>query len=159
VVADTLIWQSRRSFFDTPVVWTQFTAPARATRMVLGAWGNYGCSSIGTVRNVDTGGVLSGPASSITGIAYNPRHGTLWVAESNGPFWRMKQGDSALAQISSIPGGGGRLAPITPIPGAILTGNDTGAYMSPDAGLTWRKLLAGATSSIGYYSPAVPGTY
>jgi hypothetical protein len=159
VAVDTTVWLSRRAFTDTPTPWTQFSGAILTTRLVLGAWGNYVGASDGTVKNVDTGAVLAGPTSAITGMAYNPRHGTLWVAEQSGKFWRMRQGDSSLSNLSTIPSGGGRLSPITPIPGTILTANDAGAWMSPDAGVTWRKLLAGAASGAGYYSTPVPGTY
>jgi hypothetical protein len=159
VVSGTTIWLSRRAFLDKPVEWIKYTTPVRATCMVLGKWGNYAGASDGTVTNVGTGQVLADLATAITRMAYHPRHGTLWVVESSGAFWRMKQGDSVLSQIGTIPGGGGRLAPITPIPGALLNSNDAGAFLSPDAGVTWHRILSGPAYSIGYSGLPVPGTY
>lgn len=159
VAVATTIWTSRLAFQDAPVVWASFPQPAQAISLLLGRWGNYAGASNGTVLNVDSDTVLAGPTTAIVGMAYNPRHGTLWVSELGGKFWRMAQGASTLTNLSTIPGGGGPIAPITPIPGAILVGNDSGTYLSPDAGLTWRLLLGGPTGTAGYSSPPVPGTY
>jgi hypothetical protein len=158
VAAGNDVWVTRRSFTDTPARWAS-SDDCRIAQFVVSAYASYiGCDDA-AVREVATGHVLAGPTSSITGLAFNPRHGTLWVLEQNGHFWRMRQGESTLTNLSTVPGGGGQLVPITAAAGLILTANGAGTWISPDAGVTWRLLLGSPASSVGAYLPPTPGSY
>ena len=158
VASSNSVWVSYRAFQDQPTVWASFAYPIMATQLLVNAFGNYVGSSTGQVLNVDTGAILAGPTSPIIGLAFNPRQSTLWVMELNGQFWRMPAGGSSLIALSTVAGGGGRLVPVNPIPGFILTANTLGAQASLDAGLTWRRIIAGQANNVGWYAQPVPGS-
>lgn len=156
-VTATYVWHTTNASASAPVASATFSTTA--TAVLISTAGNYAGASDGTVLNMTTGAILSGPTTPILGLASHPRNNNLWVLEQNGTFWRMAFGSGVLTNLSTVPGGGGLLVPVTPIPGLILASNSLGAWISPDAGLTWVKILATNATSIGWYSPPTPGNF
>ncbi len=156
-VVGQAVWVTTNDFTSQPSILAPFAG--QATAVLISNFGNYAGSSDGTVMNTTTGALLGGPTSAILGLANNPRNGTLWVMEQNGIFWRKALTASILTNLSTLAGGGGMIVPVTPIPGMILAANTQGAFISPDAGLTWLRILPTIATSIGWYSPPVAGGF